>query len=448
MRTNLEHRLSEGNGPDRHTPRGCIVHRRMRREKRPRLPASPSPRALVMSISASSATPPETRTALAVLFALSACHLLNDTIQSLLPAIYPVLHENYALTFTQIGFLHFVFQVTASLLQPGVGFVTDRRPMFRLATIGMGASLLGLLILAYATHYWVLLIAAASIGVGSSIFHPDSSRNARAASGGRYGFAQSLFQVGGNTGSALGPLLAAYIVLPFGQSSIAWFSVLALTGMVLLWNVGTWAKAQHVRRTAARTPPPESTLPHRKVMLVIGILGLLVFSKYLYLASLTSYYTFFLIERFGVSVRDAQLLLFVFLGAVALGTFAGGPVGDRIGRKAVIWVSILGVLPFTLALPYANLFWTAVLSAVIGIILASAFSAIIVYAQQLVPNHVGMISGLFFGFAFGVAGVGAALLGMVADAKGILFVYHVCSFLPLLGLLTVFLPADNALKRR
>jgi FSR family fosmidomycin resistance protein-like MFS transporter len=398
--------------------------------------------------SAAPATSPETRTALTVLFALSACHLLNDTIQSLLPAIYPVLHDNYALTFTQIGILHFVFQVTASLLQPAVGFVTDKRPMFRLATIGMGASLLGLVILAFATRYWVLLLAAASIGIGSSIFHPDSSRNARTASGGRYGFAQSLFQVGGNTGSAIGPLLAAYIVLPFGQSSIAWFSVLALTGMVLLWNVGTWARAQHVRRSAVRAEPPESTLPHRKVMFVIGILGLLVFSKYLYLASLTSYYTFFLIERFGVSVRDSQLLLFVFLGAVALGTFVGGPIGDRIGRKAVIWVSILGVLPFTLALPYANLFWTAVLSGVIGVVLASAFSAIIVYAQQLVPNRVGMISGLFFGLAFGVAGVGAALLGMVADAKGILFVYHVCSFLPLLGLLTVFLPADNALKRR
>lgn len=401
-----------------------------------------------MSVSSASPDQPETRAALSVLFALSACHLLNDTIQSLLPAIYPVLQQNYALTFTQIGFLHFVFQVTASLLQPAVGLVTDKRPMFRLATVGMGASLLGLVILAFASHYWALLLAAAAIGVGSSIFHPDSSRNARLASGGRYGFAQSLFQVGGNTGSAIGPLLAAYIVLPLGQSSIAWFSVLALTGMVLLWQVGTWAKAQYVRRTAAKAPPPESALPPRKVMMVIGVLALLVFSKYLYLASLTSYYTFFLIERFGVSVRDSQLLLFVFLGAVALGTFIGGPVGDRIGRKSVIWVSILGAVPFTLALPYANLFWTAVLSAIIGVIIASAFSAIIVYAQQLVPNRVGMISGLFFGFAFGVAGVGAALLGMVADAKGILFVYHVCSFLPLLGLLTVFLPADNALKRR
>ncbi|MFT3975056.1 MAG: MFS transporter [Amaricoccus sp.] len=401
-----------------------------------------------MSVSTAPAPSPETRTAMAVLLALSLCHLLNDTIQSLLPAIYPVLHQNYALTFTQIGFLHFVFQVTASLLQPAVGFVTDKRPMFRLATAGMGASLIGLVLLAFAAHYWVMLLAAAAIGIGSSIFHPDSSRNARTASGGRYGFAQSLFQVGGNTGSAIGPLLAAYIVLPFGQSSIAWFSVLALTGMVLLWNVGSWARAQHVRRRASRAPAPESALPQRKVIVVIGILAMLVFSKYLYLASLTSYYTFFLIERFGVSVRDAQLLLFVFLGAVALGTFAGGPIGDRIGRKAVIWVSILGVLPFTLALPYANLFWTAVLSAIIGVILASAFSAIIVYAQQLVPNRVGMISGLFFGFAFGVAGVGAALLGMVADARGILFVYHVCSFLPLLGLLTVFLPADNAIRRR
>ncbi len=402
-------------------------------------PAAPSP-----------ARTAETRTAMAVLLALSACHLLNDTIQSLLPAIYPVLQQNYALTFTQIGVIHFAFQVTASLLQPAVGFYTDKRPMFRLSTAGMGASLLGLVILAFATHYWILIVAAAAIGVGSSIFHPDSSRIARAASGGRYGFAQSVFQVGGNTGSALGPLLAAYIVLPFGQHSIAWFSVLALVGMVLLWNVGSWAREQHLRRSAARAGKPAagSTLSPAKVRMVIGVLAILVFSKYIYLASLTSYYTFFLIERFGISVRDAQLHLFVFLAAVAAGTLAGGPIGDRIGRKAVIWVSILGVLPFTLALPYANLFWTAVLSAIIGLVLASAFSAIIVYAQQLVPNRVGTISGLFFGFAFGIAGVGAALLGVLADARGILFVYHLCSFLPLLGLFTVLLPADNALKRR
>ena len=392
----------------------------------------------------------ETRTAFAILTALSVCHLLNDTIQSLLPAIYPVLQENYLLSFTQIGFLHLVFQCTASLLQPAVGLYTDKRPMFRLSTFGMGASLLGLVILAFATHYWTLLLAAAAIGVGSSIFHPDSSRVARTASGGRYGFAQSFFQVGGNTGSALGPLLAAFVVLPFGQPSIAWFSVLALIAMVLLWNVGTWAKAQHQRAGASHGTVHHfvSTLPPRKVMFVIGILGVLVFSKYIYLASLTSYYTFFLIERFGISVRDAQLHLFLFLAAVAAGTFLGGPIGDRVGRKAVIWVSILGVLPFTLALPYANLFWTAVLSMIIGLVIASAFSAILVYAQQLVPGRVGAISGLFFGFAFGIAGIGAAALGALADWKGILFVYHVCSFLPLLGLLTVFLPADREIRAR
>ena len=394
--------------------------------------------------------PAETRTAFWILGALSLCHLLNDTIQSLLPAIYPVLQANYALSFTQIGLLAFVFQATASLLQPAVGLLTDRRPMFRLSTAGMGASLIGLVILAFATHYWLLLVAAMAIGLGSSIFHPDSSRVARTASGGRYGFAQSLFQVGGNTGSALGPLLAAFVVLPFGQPSIAWFSVLAFIAMVLLWNVGTWARAQHARRSAAaRTvPPPSSALPRRRVMAVIAVLGVLVFSKYIYLTSLTSYYTFFLIERFGVSVRDAQLLLFVFLAAVAAGTFVGGPVGDRVGRKAVIWVSILGVLPFSLALPFADLFWTAVLSVIIGVVIASAFSAILVYAQQLVPGRVGAISGLFFGFAFGMGGIGAALLGLLADAKGILFVYHVCAFLPLLGLFTVFLPPDAALKRR
>lgn len=392
---------------------------------------------------------PEAQAAISILAALSLCHMLNDTIQSLLPAIYPVLQANYALTFTQIGFLHFVFQVTASLLQPAVGLYTDKRPMFRLSTVGMGASLVGLVILAFAAHYWALLVAAMMVGIGSSIFHPDSSRVARTASGGRYGFAQSFFQVGGNTGSALGPLLAAYIVLPFGQHSIAWFSVLALLGMVVLWNVGTWAKARH-REARARpgAAPAAAIFPRRKTIWIITVLAALVFTKYIYVASLSSFYTFFVIERFGVSVRDAQLLLFVFLAAVAAGTFAGGPIGDRIGRKAVIWVSILGVLPFSLALPYVNLVWTAVLSVIIGAVIASAFSAILVYAQQLVPGQVGMISGLFFGFAFGVGGVGAAVLGVLADRNGIIWVYHVCSFLPLLGLLAILLPPDNELKRR
>lgn len=389
------------------------------------------------------------RTAMAVLVALSLCHLLNDTIQSLLPALYPVFQKNYALTFTQIGFLHFAFQVTASILQPAVGLVTDRRPMFRLAATGMGASLVGLLVLAWAGHYWALVAAAMTIGLGSAIFHPDSSRVARAASGGRYGFAQSLFQVGGNTGTALGPLLAAWVVLPLGQGSVAWFSALALVAMVLLWNVGTWAKDHH-RQSAGRRAAAAEAMPlsPRRTVFVIAILGLLVFSKYVYVASLTSYYTFFVIEKFGVSVQTAQVLLFVFLGAVALGTFAGGPVGDRIGRKPVIWVSILGVLPFTLVLPHVNLAWTVALTFVIGLVIASAFSAILVYAQQLVPGKVGMISGLFFGFAFGVAGIGAALLGILADARGIGFVYQVCAFLPAIGLLTVLLPPDRELFRR
>lgn len=392
---------------------------------------------------------PAVRTAYTVLLALSLCHLLNDTIQSLLPALYPVFQENYGLSFTQIGFLHFAFQVTASILQPLIGLATDRRPVFRLAAAGMGASLLGLIALAFAGHYWMLVAAAMTIGLGSAIFHPDSSRNARAASGGRFGFAQSLFQVGGNTGTALGPLLAAWIVLPLGQSSVAWFSVLALVAMVILWRVGAWAREQHRQRAARPMAGAEAMpLPMRRTVFVISILGLLVFSKYVYVASLTSFYTFFLIEKFGVSVQTSQVLLFVFLGAVALGTFAGGPIGDRIGRKAVIWVSILGVLPFSLALPHANLVWTVVLSFIIGMVIASAFSAIIVFAQQLVPGNVGMISGLFFGFAFGIGGIGAALIGMLADAHGIDFVYRVCAFLPAIGLLTVLLPDERELTRR
>ncbi len=389
----------------------------------------------------------ETRTAYAILAALCACHLLNDTIQSLLPAIYPLLRESYALTFTQIGVMHFAFQVTASLLQPMVGLYTDHRPSFRLLPLGMAASLSGLLLLANAHIYALLVLAAMLVGLGSSIFHPDASRYARAASGGRYGFAQSVFQVGGNAGTALGPLLAAFIVLPFGQSSIAWFSVLALIGMALLWHVGTWARARHRAARARPAPARVSALPPAKVRMALGILLLLIFSKHVYVASMASYYTFFLIDRFGVDVRDAQLFLFVFLGAMAVGTYAGGPIGDRVGRKLVIWVSILGVLPFTLALPYAPLWLAAVLTVVIGLILASAFSAIIVYAQALVPGRVGLISGLFFGFAFGVAGVGAALLGMLADWKGINFVFQLCSFLPAIGLLTIFLPDENRLTR-
>jgi FSR family fosmidomycin resistance protein-like MFS transporter len=338
-----------------------------------------------------------------------------------------------------------VFEVTASLLQPAIGWLTDRRPMFRLLAAGMGFSLAGLLVLAFASGYLVLLLAAMCIGLGSSIFHPGASRLARSASGGRYGMAQSVFQVGGNTGSAMGPLLAAYVVLPLGQPAVAWFSALALLGMVVLWRVGTWAKEQHFRKVAggALAAGPGG----RRVAGIITILALLIFSKYIYVTSLTGFYTFYLIERFGVSVRDSQLLLFLFLGAIAAGTFAGGPIGDRIGRNAVIRWSILGVLPFTLILPHANLFWTAALSVVIGLIIASAFSAIIVYAQALLPGRVGLVSGLFFGFAFGIAGIGAAALGALADWKSITFVFQICAFLPAIGLLAWLLPPERGLAR-
>ena len=381
------------------------------------------------------------RTAFSVLLALSLCHLLNDTIQSLLPAIYPVLQENYALSYTDIGIIHFAFQLTASLLQPAVGLYTDRRPMFRLSVAGMGASLIGLVILAQAGTVALMVVAAMCVGLGSAVFHPDSSRIARAASGGRYGLSQSVFQVGGNTGTAIGPLLAAFIVLPFGQESLVWFGGLALLAMAVLWRVGTWAKARHLAagRPMVLTPPPVT----RAAVAILAILGVLTFSKYIYVTSLTSFYTFYLIEAFGVSVRASQLLLFVFLGAVALGTFAGGPLGDRYGRRAVIVVSILGVLPFTLALPHANLFWTAALSFIIGIVNASAFSAILVYAQSILPGRVGMVSGLFFGFAFGIAGLGAAALGMLADAKGIAAVFNLCAYLPALGILAFLLPPER-----
>ncbi|MFV0490141.1 MAG: MFS transporter [Vibrio fluvialis] len=322
---------------------------------------------------------PETRTAIVVLWALSLCHMLNDTIQSLLPAIYPVLQANYALTFTQIGIMHFAYQCTAALLQPVIGNVTDTRPSFRLLPAGMGMSLLGLLILAYAHSYGVLVIAAMAVGLGSAIFHPDAARFARAASGGRFGFAQSVFQVGGNAGTATGPLLAAYIVLPFGQGSIAWFSAIACLGMIVLWKVGTWARSRYrTQAVAGRVAGVAATLRPGRVALVIGLLAMLVVSKQLYVAGLSTFYTFYLIETFGVSVRTAQLLLFMFLAATAAGVLIGGPIGDRIGRKAVIWVSILGILPFTIALPHVGLVMATVLTCLIGIIRASAFPAIIV----------------------------------------------------------------------
>ncbi len=380
-----------------------------------------------------------TGTVLTVLAAVSFCHFLNDLIQSLLPAIYPLLKERYALDFGQIGLLTLTYQITASLLQPLVGYYTDRRPMPYSLPIGMSFTLAGLLLLALATSFSLLLLAAALVGTGSSVFHPESSRIARLASGGRHGFAQSFFQVGGNAGSATGPLLAAFIVLPYGQHSIAWFSLAALLAIVLLTRVGGWYRRHAAARSQGIVAQVQN-LPAPKVALAIAVLLALIFSKYFYLASLYSYYTFYLIDRFHVSVQSAQLHLFLFLGAVALGTLVGGPVGDRIGRKYVIWVSILGVLPFTLLLPYADLFWTSVLTVVIGLILSSAFSAILVYAQELLPGRVGMIAGLFFGFAFGMGGIGAAVLGHLADTTSIEYVYKVCSFLPVIGLLTVFLP--------
>ncbi len=389
--------------------------------------------------------PPQTlsreSTVFAILAALSVSHLLNDLLQSLLPAVYPVLKETYALSFTQIGLITFGFQVTASLLQPVVGLVTDRRPWPYSLVAGMTCTLAGLLLLSIADSFAFILIAAMLMGVGSSVFHPEASRVARLASGGKHGFAQSLFQVGGNGGTALGPLLAAFIVVPRGQASIAWFSVAALLAMIVLLGVGRWYSGHLAAKATRRAKPRfENGLSSRRVAWSVVLLLVLVFSKYFYLASLTSYYTFYLMERFGVSVETAQINLFVFLGAVAVGTIAGGPVGDRIGFKRVIWGSILGVLPFTVALPHVNLFWTIVLSVPIGLILASAFSAIIVYAQELLPSRVGLVAGLFFGFAFGIAGIGAAVLGWLADATSIEYVYQVCAYLPAIGLLTAFLP--------
>lgn len=385
-----------------------------------------------------------------VLATLSVCHLINDMMQSLLPAIYPMLKNSFGLNFGQIGLITLTFQMTASVLQPVVGIYTDLRPKPYSLPVGMGFTLVGLILLALAPNFPTLLLAAALVGMGSSVFHPESSRLARMASGGRHGLAQSLFQVGGNVGGALGPLVAAFIILPRGQSSIAWFSLAAMLAMMLLSKVSFWFKraAGGKLRSRVRDIKGAAALSPRQIALAITILLVLIFSKYFYLASLTSYYTFYLISHFQVSVRDAQILLFVFLGAVAAGTIIGGPAGDHFGRKYVIWGSILGVLPFTLVLPYANLFWTVVLTVPIGLILASAFSAIVVYAQELVPGKVGMIAGLFFGFAFGIGGIGAALLGQLADLTSISFVYEVCSFLPLLGLLTGFLPNLETDRRR
>jgi FSR family fosmidomycin resistance protein-like MFS transporter len=384
---------------------------------------------------------PSPRPALRVLGALSVCHLLNDLLQSLLPALYPLLKDSYSLDFWQIGMITLTNQVTSSLLQPLVGHYTDSRPHPYSLSVGMGFTLTGIVLLGSAQSYGGLLVAAALVGVGSSIFHPESSRIARLASGGRHGLAQSLFQTGGNLGTSLGPLLAAFFVLPRGQGSVAWFSLLALLGVAILWRIGRWywTTGQERRRSAVHLRPMHN-LPPAKVKRLLAILLALVFSKYVYVSSFVSFFMFFLIDRFDVSMHQAQLHLFAFLGAVALGTFVGGPVGDRIGRKPVILISIVGVMPFTLMLPYVNLFWTTVLSVGIGLVLSSAFSAILVFAQELVPHRVGLVSGLFFGFAFGVAGVGAGALGWLADHTSIAFVYRVCAFLPAIGLLALRLP--------
>lgn len=389
-----------------------------------------------IALPSSAATQPQA--AFGVLGAISASHLINDMMQSLILAMYPVLQGNFHLSFGQIGLITLTYQLTASLFQPLVGLYTDRRSTPYSLPVGMCFTLCGLLLLAFAPNFHTVLLAAALVGTGSAVFHPESSRVARMASGGRHGLAQSLFQVGGNTGSALGPLLAAAVVVPFGQHSAAWFALAALAGIFLLTHVSRWYAHQH--RTAKAAPKAVATLPRSTVLFAIGVLLVLIFSKYFYIAGISSFYTFYLIHHFGVGVQNAQVLLFVFLFASALGTLLGGPVGDRIGRKPVIWASILGVAPFALLLPHANLFWTVALTIAIGLILSSAFSAILVYAQELIPGKVGMVSGLFFGFAFGMGGLGAAVLGLLADRTSIDYVYQVIAYLPLLGMVAALLP--------
>jgi FSR family fosmidomycin resistance protein-like MFS transporter len=388
------------------------------------------------------------KTVFSILISISISHLLNDTLQSIIPSIYPVVKNSFHLNFSQIGIITLVFQLTASLFQPLVGLYTDRKPQPYSLAIGMLFTLSGLVLISQSTNYVMLLVSVAVIGTGSSVFHPEASKVAYMASGGRRGLAQSIFQVGGNLGSSLGPILAAMIIVPFGQSSILWFAILALLAIVVLLNVGRWY-TQHLDRVRKKSASISKGhgLPKAKVAWSVVILLVLIFSKYFYMASITSYFTFYLMHKFNVTIQGSQLHLFMFLFAVAAGTLLGGPIGDRVGRKYVIWFSILGVAPFTLMLPYANLFWTTVLSIVVGVILASAFSAILVYAQELLPGKIGMISGLFFGFAFGMGGLGSALLGMLADRTSIDYVYHVCSFLPLIGVLTVFLP-DIGTKRK
>lgn len=398
---------------------------------------------LTASPAAASSPPQASPLVLRVIGACALAHLINDLIQAVLPSIYPMLKANYGLSFTQVGMITLTFQLTASLLQPWIGYHTDRHPKPWLLPAGMVCTLVGILLLAFVGSFPAILLAAGLVGVGSSTFHPETSRVARLASGGRYGLAQSTFQVGGNTGSAFGPLLAAAIIIPYGQDHIAWFGLFAVFAIGVLYGLSRWYRNHLNLFKLKQGSQATHGLSKGRVTFALVVLAVLVFSKYFYMSSLTSYYTFYLIEKFQLSVANSQLYLFLFLGAVAAGTFFGGPIGDRIGRKKVIWFSILGAAPFTLALPYVDLFWTAVLSVVIGFILASAFSAIVVFAQELVPGNVGMIAGIFFGLMFGFSGIGAALLGLLADNHGIEYVYKLCSFLPLVGILTVLLPSTK-----
>ncbi len=386
-----------------------------------------------------------------ILFAISFSHLLNDLIQSVIPAVYPLLKDNFALTFTQIGIITLVFQLTASILQPFVGLYTDKKPNPRSLAIGMTFSFAGLLCIAFASNFYYILASVSLIGMGSSIFHPEASRVAHLASGGKKGLAQSIFQVGGNAGSSAGPLLAALVVIPFGQHYISWFGLLAIAGIILLTWVGKWYQQNLELRTVTKkvitdtsTPP----IPKKRVVISIVILLVLIFSKYFYMASMTSYFTFYLIDKFHVTVQQSQVYLFTFLAAVAAGTILGGPLGDRYGRKLIIWVSILGAAPFTLLLPHMNLFGTVVLAVIIGVIIASAFSAILVYATDLIPGKVGLVAGLFFGFAFGMGGIGSAVLGWLADRTSIAYVFSICAYLPLIGMITGFLPNIEGSRKR
>ncbi len=382
-------------------------------------------------------------TVFSILFTISICHLLNDMMQSVIPAVYPLIKNHFSLSFTEIGLITLTFQLTASLLQPFVGFYTDRKPRPMSLVLGMSFTFMGLLLFSFAGSFPVLLVAVGLVGMGSSIFHPESSRVAHLASGGKKGLAQSIFQVGGNTGSALGPLLAALIVMPYGMRGVTWVSAAALIGMFLLWQIGRWySNHLYLKRAngSAGQAVQKRELSKGKILFALSILLVLIFSKYFYLASMTSYFTFFLIDKFGITAQQSQLYLFAFLAAVAVGTIIGGPLGDKFGRKYVIWLSILGAAPFTMMLPYASLFWTVVLAVVIGVIIASAFSAILVYATDLVPGKVGTIAGLFFGFAFGLGGLGSAVLGNLADHTSIGFVFRLCAFLPLLGIITGLLP--------